>query len=513
MKKNSPHHTLYLLVIVLVVPFILMSFYVYSYIHEDAETGFYREMNRTTENAAMTVIGQPVDEIRKLFHTLSNQLDESSIADYIDPGQVALNTIIPTIVNSTVFFSSAIVSDAHDRQRAYPEVASADFSIRDSAWFPANGIKDEIHFSLPYDVNSSSQKAAVDMFDKAVMASMNLFGPYSEFIGNLAFTLDLEAMSSALHGLHIPYNGHFFVTAKDGSVLMYQNSDEIFNKRLPLEWVERSTDNHGHFYDSDRNVFVFYKRYDNPSWVAFMLVNEADYLAVVTPDYRFFYFVFSVCVVLYLAIAMLIKLYFGQTVTRLYMRMNGLSFEADKKGIDAIYRELKAKNHHLAVAKHEASMDGLLQIYNRNKFDNDLTSLIQRAEPFHLAFIDVDNFKTINDTYGHDFGDEVLKFISRTGKRVLGEENTLYRFGGEELVAVFTRVSMDECREVLNGWRHLVAARREWRETELRVTFSGGVTSWRVGDSTADIVKRADVHLYTAKHTGKNRIVFDTNVA
>lgn len=512
MKKNSPHHTLYLLVIVLIVPFMLMSLYIYTYIREDAETGFYREMSRVTENSAITVVGQPLDEIRTIFRTLSNQLDEHSIAAYIDPGRVELNTIIPTIVNSTVFFSSVVVSDDRDRQRAYPEVASGDFSIRDSAWFPTNGIKDEIHFSLPYDVENASHKTAVDRFNKAVMASMNLFGPHSEFIGNLAFTLDLEAMSSVLRGLRIPYNGHFYVTAKDGSVLMYQNSDEIFAKRLPQEWITRSTDKQGHFYDSGRDVFVFYKRYDNPNWVAFTLVNEADYLTVVNPDYRFFYFVFSVCMVLYLAIAMLIKLHFGQTVTHLYMRMNGLSFDADKEGINAIYRELKAKNHHLAAAKHEASMDGLLQIYNRNKLDNDLAALIQRAQPFYLAFIDVDNFKMINDTYGHDFGDDVLKFISKTGKRLLGEGNTLYRFGGEELVAVFTRMSRDECSEVLNGWRHLVV-QRVWRETELSVTFSGGVTSWRPGDSAADIVKRADIHLYTAKQTGKNRIVFDPGVA
>ena len=95
---------------------------------------------------------------------------------------------------------------------------------------------------------------------------------------------------------------------------------------------------------------------------------------------------------------------------------------------------------------------------------------------------------------------------------MLGEGNTLYRFGGEELVAVFIGVGVDECSEELNGWRHLVA-QRAWRETELRVTFSGGVTSWRAGDSAADIVKRADVHLYTAKHTGKNRIIFDANAA
>ncbi|MFV0262836.1 MAG: sensor domain-containing diguanylate cyclase [Kluyvera sp.] len=510
MKKNSPHHMLYLLVLVLILPFLLMSVYVYSYIQERAETDFYHEMSRVTDNVAIAVVSQPISEIKKLFRSLSNQLDAKSIASYIDPGYVELNTIIPTIVNSTVFFSSVVVSDDRDRQRGYPEVVPADFRIRESAWFPINGLKDEIHFSLPYDLHAIADKPALDRFDKAVVVSMNLFDLHSRYIGNIAFSLNLEAMSNPLKGLRIPYKGRFYVTAKDGSVILYQNSDEIFETTLPPAWLDKAVDGRGYFYDRERGTFVFYKRYDNPNWVAFTLVNKTDYLAVVAPDYRFFYFVFSVCTVLYLAMVMLIKLYFGQTITRLYMRMNGLSFEVDKKGIDTIYRELKAKNARLKAASLEATMDGLLKIYNRNKFDNDLEALIHRAQPFHLAFIDVDNFKAINDTYGHDVGDEVLKFISKTGKRLLGEGNTVYRFGGEELVAVFTQTSFDDSIEVLNGWRQLVF-QREWRETGLRVSFSAGMTSWRPGASAADVVKQADAHLYAAKQSGKNRVVFTSN--
>lgn len=512
MKRSSPYRTLYLLVVILIVPFMIMSFYTYSYIKESTEGEFNRVMYRITENTAIAIAGQPTEEIKKILHSISSQLDEENIAAYIDPHHTELNTIIPTIVNSTVYFSSVIISDSRGSQRAYPMGITGDISPQESEWFPVNGIKDDIYFSLPYSLPNDEVKSAVDIYHKAIMVSVNLFGDHSDFIGNIAFSLNMEEMSSTLKGIRIPHNGRFYVAAKDGTVIMYENSDEIFTKTLPIEWVKKSTDDRGHFYDSTKQVFVFYKRYDNPNWVAFTVVDKADFDAMAKPVYKVFWFIFCICLMLYVTTTVLIKLYFGQTVTRLYMNMNGLNFEADKKGIDTIYRELKAKNSHLTAAQKDAETDGLMQIYNRKKFDSDLELRIRNEQPFHLAFIDIDNFKSINDTYGHDLGDEVLKFISKTGKRVLGDGNTLYRFGGEELVVIFTGMSLEESCEVLNGWRQLVY-QREWRELGLHVSFSGGLTTWVAGDSAADVIKRSDAHLYAAKKSGKNRIVFASNDA
>lgn len=107
--------------------------------------------------------------------------------------------------------------------------------------------------------------------------------------------------------------------------------------------------------------------------------------------------------------------------------------------------------------------------------------------------------------YGHQVGDEVLKYVAKVGKGLLNAGDTLYRYGGEELVVIFTESNWDEAYAMLEAWRRIVSL-REWREEELSVSFSGGFAAWQPGTSAEALFRHTDSLLYHAKRMGKNNI-------
>ena len=127
-------------------------------------------------------------------------------------------------------------------------------------------------------------------------------------------------------------------------------------------------------------------------------------------------------------------------------------------------------------------------------------------QPFALALVDIDNFKSINDTWGHLNGDIVLRNVAREGLQVLQSlEISLYRYGGEEFAVVFPAEHIDNARTLLETWRVNVE-RRTWREDGLTVTFSAGLGEWNM-EPLDKLVVSVDEALYKAKQQGKNRIL------
>ncbi|MFP4040669.1 MAG: GGDEF domain-containing protein, partial [Desulfosudaceae bacterium] len=130
---------------------------------------------------------------------------------------------------------------------------------------------------------------------------------------------------------------------------------------------------------------------------------------------------------------------------------------------------------------------------------------------FAVCMIDLDDFKTVNDTYGHLAGDTVLKEFARTLKENTRNEDYVTRYGGEEFFIIFVNF---ECRDgnpdciqrLLNMVRDLKFP--EISET-LRITASFGVAGYRPSESVDSLVDRADKALYQAKARGKNRIAYD----
>ncbi len=166
---------------------------------------------------------------------------------------------------------------------------------------------------------------------------------------------------------------------------------------------------------------------------------------------------------------------------------------------------------HMDAAAHT---DGLTGISNRRFLSRVLEAEFKRAKALKLDLsllcLDIDHFKSINDTYGHDAGDYVLKELTQViSRRVAGEANVFARSGGEEFAVLFAGISADEASSVAEDLRRSVEHHRfDYDGETLRVTISVGVAQLaRSADSPKSFFKEADRALYAAKERGRNSVI------
>ena len=157
-----------------------------------------------------------------------------------------------------------------------------------------------------------------------------------------------------------------------------------------------------------------------------------------------------------------------------------------------------------------ATTDTLTGIYNRYKINLKIEEEIKRAnrygESFGLIMFDIDHFKKVNDTYGHDVGDYVLQELSRIVLNTIRETDSLGRWGGEEFMLLLPYISQDMIVEIAEKIRTTVAQYTfDYLE---HITISSGVTLYKDKEDISELLKRADIALYKAKSQGRNQSVF-----
>jgi len=176
--------------------------------------------------------------------------------------------------------------------------------------------------------------------------------------------------------------------------------------------------------------------------------------------------------------------------------------------IDAMNRELQQV---LARERLKARTDDLTGLNNRRHFfelGNQLFAVAQRYRtPLSILMFDLDHFKRINDLYGHQMGDTILKRVARMAQEHLRHADVLARYGGEEFIVVLPNVGAHDALAAAENIRACVAAYRESAgDSELSVTISAGIAEILPGDDVLDhLIKHADQALYAAKHAGRNR--------
>lgn len=156
----------------------------------------------------------------------------------------------------------------------------------------------------------------------------------------------------------------------------------------------------------------------------------------------------------------------------------------------------------------QAATDSLTGLLNRRALENRAYELLQRGEPFALAMGDLDHFKRLNDTHGHEAGDRALRLFSRTLRGSVRSEDLVCRFGGEEFVVVFPRITAAEASDALRRTQEelLVAIAKS---NVPAFTVSYGVTDSYQAGTLEELLRVADLHLFQAKREGRNRIMLD----
>jgi len=159
----------------------------------------------------------------------------------------------------------------------------------------------------------------------------------------------------------------------------------------------------------------------------------------------------------------------------------------------------------------QATHDPLTGIFNRRHVEEVLRQEVDRAQrharPLAVAMLDADHFKAINDTHGHQTGDEVLRAISDRCQKTLRANDVLGRYGGEEFVVVFPETSLEDAGAVAERLRAAVAEHPiKVGDKALAVTVSIGLAAFAPGQDLEKLFQRADSALYTAKQDGRNLV-------
>lgn len=155
--------------------------------------------------------------------------------------------------------------------------------------------------------------------------------------------------------------------------------------------------------------------------------------------------------------------------------------------------------------------DNLTGCYNRAFIDYQIDTCINEFSVFNidfgLLFIDIDYFKKVNDSYGHDIGDLVLKAVSNTLRMNIRVEDYVGRYGGEEFVVIFRGMNKNNLYNAAEKLRMLVEGIEvETPKGKLAVTVSIGCSAYRKGLSKDELVKAADKKMYEAKESGRNKV-------
>jgi diguanylate cyclase len=172
-------------------------------------------------------------------------------------------------------------------------------------------------------------------------------------------------------------------------------------------------------------------------------------------------------------------------------------------------REAQELHSKLDLEKHGARLDPLTGIANRRCFDERFAQEIARraqgGTPLVMLLWDIDNFKTINDSYGHRAGDRVLQGVAECFTSALRADDFVARIGGEEFAVLLRGLKLPEAVNIANQVRAAVeAVRFHFRGTPVRVTVSCGITELNSDDASGGAFDRADAALYRAKSGGKN---------
>jgi diguanylate cyclase len=165
---------------------------------------------------------------------------------------------------------------------------------------------------------------------------------------------------------------------------------------------------------------------------------------------------------------------------------------------------------HLVQVRRDATTDGLTNLANRKAFDEELERACAVDGRVHLALLDIDHFKMFNDTWGHQTGDQVLRFVASVIGRMGAPPRFAARYGGEEFALIFCGEKAADVQQSLEVIRTEVGSRRLKRRSTNEdlgaITISAGFAERIPNESPLSLMERADGALYGSKHAGRNRV-------
>jgi len=209
-----------------------------------------------------------------------------------------------------------------------------------------------------------------------------------------------------------------------------------------------------------------------------------------------------------------------QSLVAATTRMQQRSRELERKLHETSSEVVKLRTN-LERVREESMTDALTGIANRKRFDEMLRKGRRSAdannEEFCLVLCDIDYFKRFNDTWGHQTGDQIIRFVAGCLTRNASEHHTVARYGGEEFAIVMPKSSLPEANSMAEKIRMTVEGKRLLRKSTSEdlgnITISLGVALYKHGEAVEELIERADSNLYKSKKAGRNRVTTESSAS
>ena len=192
----------------------------------------------------------------------------------------------------------------------------------------------------------------------------------------------------------------------------------------------------------------------------------------------------------------------------------GEKFKDGRSQVNKLEQKIQKLEEELDGAKKESSIDHLTGVLTRRAFDDEIQRIenlyVRNDTQYAIIFFDIDHFKNVNDTYGHEGGDVILKTFAKVLQKETRENDIICRYGGEEFVAIIHFNLKRELLKYLKRIKSIITQNKFiYKEHKIQITFSAGTTLRNNYESYINGLQKADLLLYEAKESGRNKIIID----
>lgn len=442
---------------------------------------------------------KPVETLVSAVHRVASRDSIERLVEHRSDEDV--RRLLSSMLNSTYGVKSVLLSDRNGRSVTIPDLAAKiTDNAKDRPWFSNDSAARDTNFFTPLYKDIRDESAVITI-------SRPMFDFRGDFIGVVGADLNLIALSMPLRSLSHGIPGKAFVIERTGKIILSGDPNDIRNGSVEYDLVRGMTNLNGIVSSElDNEYFYFYVSFTHPDWFVLYQVKKQDIYNVLWGFIQPALVLFFVSLVLINIVWYLLRTSYNTLMLDLFSEIT-----VGRSSGSISYNEIKENIHktqeNYKVVKERSTRDMLTGLLNRGQFDQDLSALIDSKDAFVLSIVDIDDFKQVNDTYGHVVGDEVLKAVASSGIKLLGDYASIYRYGGEELAVIFKNSEMMSAFSLINAWREFID-KKEWREPGLSVTFSAGLH--RGGyENSHEVISKADSLLYTAKKKGKNMVLME----
>lgn len=494
--------TLNLSFLIIFMMFIVFCFFIAQKQLDDIRKSYHKVNNTFVYNFAR---GQTEKTLQMMEHSITSMskvltrdgsfTDLKSVSDstFKDNLLRALS-LLPGVSNISLIDKNDEILTIPSHFSSYENQGT---TLRELPWYINDSSSfSSITYSQPYlDTYTGERKVniSVPTYDKqAVMTAI------------LSFEIDIKQLGHALRQKVTPLEGESFIVTRKGGVVIHPDPSLKNEVLVPENTIAKMRNASGFVYDKDNKNYFYYYSYTNPDWLFIYKVEEKILSAIVWEESSKVIYAQVISVVMIIICWLLVQSVMKNMFMRVISSINsGTPFNATE---EVMAQELINNSQKVETFRKQSTTDELTGLLNRRAFDEKLAQNVISKKPFCLAMVDIDNFKSLNDTYGHIFGDIVLRKVAEAGMKVVEFSGALlFRYGGEEMAVVFESDDPEWAEEQLNQWR-VAVEEHDWREKGLKVTFSAGMGSWEREDPEA-FIARIDALLYEAKHQGKNRVI------